>query len=151
MKFNEFFHALNILDKIREGEISLADVKNDQIVFKSNLGNKKGNKKYKSKKRTNTLHNNGILYKARNNIIKFLDDYSSVISETKYEAAKGTGLTILTPEQIFQRLPLALVQIKTGNNSPVTLNEIRPIAYSLHQSKEMTKNVRNNITKSIQI
>ena len=41
MKFNEFFHALNILDKIREGEISLADVKNDQIVFKSNLGKTK--------------------------------------------------------------------------------------------------------------
>ena len=47
MKFNEFFHVLNILDKIREGEISLADVKNDQIVLKSKLGNKKGNKKYK--------------------------------------------------------------------------------------------------------
>ena len=31
VKFNEFDSALNLIDKIREGEISLADAKNDQI------------------------------------------------------------------------------------------------------------------------
>ena len=43
VKFNEFDNALNLIDKIREGEISLADTKNDQIRFKSNLGEIKKN------------------------------------------------------------------------------------------------------------
>ena len=34
---DEFDNALNLLDKIREGKISSAKAKNDQIEFKSNL------------------------------------------------------------------------------------------------------------------
>ena len=30
---------------------------------------------------------------------------------------EGTGLRILTPNQILKRLPIALAQIKAGNNS----------------------------------
>ena len=30
---------------------------------------------------------------------------------------EGTGLKILTPNQMLQRLPIALAQIKAGNNS----------------------------------
>ena len=37
-KFNEFDNALDLIYKIREGRISLADAKNDQAKFKSNLG-----------------------------------------------------------------------------------------------------------------
>ena len=33
-----------------------------------------------------------MLYKARNEAIKIYDDYSSMISETKAKANKGTGL-----------------------------------------------------------
>ena len=33
-----------------------------------------------------------MLYKARNKAIKFYDDYSSMMSEAKYRATKGTGL-----------------------------------------------------------
>ena len=45
-KFNEFDSALSLVDKIREGEINLANVKNDQKRFKSNLSKiKKVNKK----------------------------------------------------------------------------------------------------------
>ena len=36
-KFDEFDNALNLLDKIREGEVSLTVAKNGQIAFKSNL------------------------------------------------------------------------------------------------------------------
>ena len=77
--------------------------------------------------------------------------YSSMVSEAKLEATKGTGLKILTPKQMLQRLPIALAQVKAGNNSENLLNEIRQIVYSLHQSKEITKKVYNNIIKSIQI
>ena len=52
---------------------------------------------------------------------------------------------------MLQRLPIALAQVKSGNNSQNVLNEIRKIVYSLHQSKEITKKVYNNIIKSIQV
>ena len=49
-KFDEFDNALNLLDKISEDEISLADAKNFQAEFKSNQSEiKKGNKKRRSK------------------------------------------------------------------------------------------------------
>ena len=66
------------------------------------------------------------------------------------KATKGTGLKILTPKQILQRLPLALSQVKAGNNSENLLHEIRQIVCSLYQSKESTKKLYNNIIKSIQ-
>ena len=54
---------------------------------------------------------------------------------------------ILTPKQMLQRLLIALAQVKAGNNSEVLINEIRQIVYSLHQSKEITEKVYNNIIK----
>ena len=48
-------------------------------------------------------------------------------------------------------LPVALAQVKAGNNSESLLSEIRQIVYSLYQSKQITKKVYNNIIKSIQI
>ena len=55
--------------------------------------------------------------------------------EAKQDETKGTGLKILTPKQMFQRLPVALAQVKAGNNSESLLNEVRQIVYSLYQSK----------------
>ena len=52
---------------------------------------------------------------------------------------EGTGLKILTPKQMLQRLEIALAQIKASNNSESLLNEMRQIVYSLYQSKEITK------------
>ena len=75
---------------------------------------------------------------------------SEAIYISKENETKGTGLKILTPKQMSQRLPTALAQVKAGNNSQSLLNEIRQIVYSLYQSKEITKKVYNNIIKSIQ-
>ena len=91
-----------------------------------------------------------MLCKARNEAIKFYD-YTSMMSEAKVKATKGTGLKILTPKQMLQRLPIALAKVKAGNNSESLLNEIRQIVYSLYQSKQITKKVYNNIIKSINI
>ena len=75
--FDRYDNALNIIDKIKNGKIKLADVKNDQIKFKSNLGEiKKGNNKKRSKEQKNALYNIDMLYKARNEAIKFYNDYS---------------------------------------------------------------------------
>ena len=62
---------------------------------------------------------------------------------------KIKGIKILTPKQMFQRLPIALAQVKAGNSSESLLNKIRQIVYSLYQSKQITKKLYNNIIKSI--
>ena len=50
-----------------------------------------------------------MLYKARNEAIKFYDDYSLMPSKAKNKAkSEGKGLKILTPKQMLQRLPIAL-------------------------------------------
>ena len=48
---------------------------------------------------------------------------------------------------MLQRLPIALAQVKAGNNSKSLLNEIRQVVYSLYQSKQITKKVYNNISQ----
>ena len=58
-----------------------------------------------------------MLYKEKNSVIEFFDDYSLIVSEAKLKANKGTGLKISIPKQIQQRLPIALAQVKAGNNS----------------------------------
>ena len=52
---------------------------------------------------------------------------------------------------MLQRLPIALAQVKAGDNSENLLIEIRQIAYFLYQSKEITENVYNSIIKQIQL
>ena len=59
------------------------------------------------------------------------------------------GLEILAPNQMLKRLPIALAQIKAGNNSESLLNEIRRIACYLYRSKKITKMMYNNIINSI--
>ena len=106
-------------------------------------------------KQKNTLENIDMLFDGRNDVIKFIEDYASVVREAKRKAAEkltiGEELKILTPGQLFQRLLIALAQVKASNNSENLLNEIRQIAYSLCQPKEITKKVYNNIIKSIQL
>ena len=89
------------------------------------------------------MYNIEVLYKARNETIKFYDDYSLMVSEAKSKAraTKGTGPKILTPKQMLQILPIALAQVKAGNNSVSLLNEIRQTVYSLYKSKEFIKKV----------
>ena len=45
--WNEFDNAFNLLGKIREGKIKIADAKDDQIKFKPELGEIKKKKKKK--------------------------------------------------------------------------------------------------------
>ena len=53
-------------------------------------------------------------------------------------------------KKMLQRLPIALAQVKAGNDSESLLNEIRQIVYSLYQSNQITKKVYNSIIKSMQ-
>ena len=65
------------------------------------------------------MYNIEMLYNARNEAIKFYDDYSSLMSQAKYRATKGTGFKILTPKQMLQRLPVALAQVKQAISQKV--------------------------------
>ena len=62
---------------------------------------------------------------------------------------EGKGLKILTPNQMLSRLPITLAQLKAGNNSDKLKNEIRQLLYSLYRSKNMTKQVYNNLINYI--
>ena len=65
------------------------------------------------------------------------------------QTQQGEGLKILTPNQMLSRLPITLAQLKAGNNSEKLKNEIRQLLYSLYRSKNMTKQVYNNLIKYI--
>ena len=76
------------------------------------------------------------LYNSRQKIIDLRNDNSRIRSEAISEANKkttGTGRKILMPKEMLQRLPIALAQVKAGNNSENLLNDIRQIVYSLYQ------------------
>ena len=77
------------------------------------------------------LEERDIVYKA----------FQSRIFLRSEESQEGEGLKILTPNQMIKRLPVALAQIKAGNNSEGLLNEIRQIVYSLYRSKEINKKI----------
>ena len=62
---------------------------------------------------------------------------------------EGQGIKILTPNQMLSRLPITLAQLKAENNSEKLKNEIRQLLYSLYCSKNMTKQVYNNLIKYI--
>ena len=62
---------------------------------------------------------------------------------------QGKGIKILTPNQMLSRLPISLAQLQAGNNSNKLKNEIRQLLYSLYCSKNMTKQVYNNLIKPI--
>ena len=48
-------------------------------------------------------------------VVKFFDDYFSLLSGAKFKAIHGEGLKILTPKPMLQRLPIALTQVKASN------------------------------------
>ena len=97
-------------------------------------------------KSRNPKHKSEIQLYAIRNVKNLYDSRQKIVGETK-----GTGLMILTPKQMLQRLPIALAQVKAGNNWESLLNEVRQIVYSLYQAKQITKKVHNNIIKFLNV
>ena len=97
------------LNDIKTGKISLEKAQKLQQDYDEYLKRiQKGNK---SAEQRNILANINIVLNVRNNAIKFIEDYSSMILKAKKLAKQGTGLKILTPKNILQRLPIALPQV----------------------------------------
>ena len=144
VSFNEYMDSKELFNAI----------KSSQIKFKLNkLSNIKTGKK--TPERKEVINNYEKFYLSREEVINFFSDYIEMLSDANYNTRKneteGKGLKILTPKQMLQRLPIALPEVKAGNNSESLLNEIRQIVYSLYQSKQITKKVSNNIIKSINV
>ena len=102
-------------------------------------------KKKKKKNIRNVLNTAKSLYVGRELVINAFRSRLFPL-----ESTKRTGLKILSPKQVLERLPIALSQVKEDNKSEILLNETRKIIYYLYQAKEITKEVHNNITKTIQ-
>ena len=108
----------------------------------------------KTIKQKETINNIEKIFKSREEVINFFREYIEILSDVNYDArqneTKGTGLKILTPKQMLQRLPIALAQVKASNNPESFSNEIRQVLYSLDQSKQIPEKVYNNMIKSMQ-
>ena len=150
--FDDLDDPLTLLNNIKKGEISMDKAMEQQYNFRKyinliRIGNKNDNQK-------RTLANINIVYNARDNAIQYIHDYGRMILEAREQTLieqYGKGLKILTPNKMLKRLPIALAQVKAGNNSESLLNEIRQIVYSLYRSNEITKKVYNNIINSIKV
>ena len=125
VSFYEYMDSKELFNKIKNNQIKISEVKNEQNNFLKKLNEVKMGKKMTNKKKCSIiLINFTILEK------KLL--FSDANYDAKQNEIKGTGLKILTPKQMLQRLPIALTQVKAGNNSESLLNEIRQIVYSLY-------------------
>ena len=151
VSFYEYKNSKELFNAIRDNKIEFSEAKNKQNDFLNKLTNIKiGRKALEQEKIINNLER---FYISRQEVINFFRDYTEMFSDANYRdkqnETKGTGLKILTPKKMLQRLPIALAQVKAGNNSENLLNEIRQVIYSLYQLKEITKKVYNNLMKSL--
>ena len=132
--------ARSLLNDIKEGKTTLKEAKDRQRNYKYNLNIiRKGNKNSVQKRTLSNIENH---YDARESVIKFIEDYGTMVLEAKRLAKEqeGTGLKILTPNQMLKRLPIALEQVKAGNNSESLLNEIcRLFILCINQKKLLKK------------
>ena len=143
VKFIEYNGPNAIFKDIYDGNITLESVENEQKKLKAELGYiKQGNPRDKSDEQKKSIDNIKNHYNSRQEVVKMFNSYARNMSRNiYYSKQEGTGLKILTPKQMLQRLPISLAQIKADNNSQSLLNEIRQIVYSLYQSREITKKV----------
>ena len=120
ISFTEFGGPLYTYDQLKKGDKTLKQVEEEQKIFKSELGQTKSwDPGKKSSTHLNTTKNVKNLYKSRQKIIDLLNDNSRIRSEAIYKSkqnkTEGTGLKILSPKQLLQRLPIAVTQVKAGN------------------------------------
>ena len=57
----------------------------------------------------------------------------------------GSGLKILTPDQMLSRLRITLAQLKAGNGSEKLKNKIRQLLHYLYRSKKLTKQLYKSL------
>ena len=133
---SNYFRYHNLLLLINN-LISAKQNKNEKLVYNYNIN-----------KRLTDLRNNINRQEISENEIrkKVADIVEKILEFHKLQKGYGipsdfdrTQLKILTPKKMFQRLPIALAQVKTGNASENLLNDIRKTIYSLSGIKLLRK------------
>ena len=124
VSFIKFKDPLHIFKSIHNGEIPSEDIEKQQIELKRNFGRiKQGDPRDKSEEQKRTIYNIKNLYNSREELVKMSNDYARNMSRNICDSKQeGTGLKILTPKQMLQRLPISFAQIKADNNSQSLLN-----------------------------
>ena len=115
MDSKELFNAI----KNNQIKFSVVNNKQNEFLNKLSIGKKIGKKTDEQKK---VIDNLNKFYNSTEEVISFFRDYIEMLSDANYDAkhkneTKGTGIKILTSKQMLQRLPIALGQVKAGNNS----------------------------------
>ena len=143
---------------IYNGEITLKEADEDQASLLNEIMNfrdktKPKDEEKKKRKKKDVLTNLYKFFEGREKVLNAFDSKIFPIKTkgTGYLESEPSSFKILTPNRMLKRLPIALAQVKAGNNSESLLNEIREIVYSLYRSKEITKKVYNNIINSIKV
>ena len=108
------------------------------MEFKSSLCSIKigGNK---SEKLLSTIDKMTKFYNRREEVIKLCNGCFKVRHKAVFDGKYEKGLKKLTPQQMLQRLPIAIALVKAENSSGNLLNEIRQIVYPLYRAKEITE------------
>ena len=110
--FSDYYGAIDLINKIKDGDVSLNQAINDQYRLKSKLGDiKKGNPKRKSRTNLSVIKNVDNLYDSRQAAINFFIEYAQRASEARFRSKQNGA----------------------GNNSESLLNKIRQIVYSLYR------------------
>ena len=115
VSFYEYMDSKEFFNAIRDNKIGFSEAKNKKNGFLNKLTNIKiGRKTLEQEKIINNLER---FYVSRQEVINFFRDYTETFSDANYRAkqneTKGTGLKILTPKQMLQRLPIVLAQVKS--------------------------------------
>ena len=151
VSFYEYMNSKELFNAIKNSQIKFSEARNKQNEFLNKLNNIKIGKK--TTKQKGVIDNITRFYLSREEVINIFRDYVEMLSDTNYNAKQNKnereGLKILTPKQMLQRLPIALAQVKAGNNSENLLNEIRQIVYSLYQSNEISRKMCNSLIRSL--
>ena len=118
VSFYEYMDSEDFFNAIKNFQIKFGEAKNKQDEFLNKLKNIKIGKKTIEQKET--INNLVKFYNSREEVINFFIDYVEMLSDANFDSkqneTKGKGLKILAPEQMLQRLPIAVAQVKAGNN-----------------------------------
>ena len=112
VSFYEYEHSKELFNAIKNNHIKFSEVRIKQNEFLNKLSNIKiGQKTLEQKEVINNLEK---FYNSREKVSNFFRSYVDMLPDANYNArnneTKGTGLKILTPKQMLQRLPIAFAK-----------------------------------------
>ena len=133
---SNYFRYHNLLLLINN-LISAKQNKNEKLVYNYNINKRLTDLRNNINRKE--ISENEIRKKVANIVEKILEFHKLQKGYGIPSDFDRTQLKILTPKKMFQRLPIALAQVKTGNASENLLNDIRKTIYSLSGIKLLRK------------